>query len=279
MLDQAALIKATQELEPRPPTVDQLAAIASRRNWSATEAEETISLDPALAGKLLSLANSVASGSRVEIVSIKDAVVRMGIGAALALATATAISARYRLALPQYRLAEGELWRHSVSTSIAAQLLPSYCSVVIPPESIMAALLHDLGKLVISRFVSGSLLKRLDRARDDGAHTLIEAELDVLGVHHAALGGLIAESWRLPAGIVKGIAYHHTPAEGGALVCDAVHVANVVAKQVGREEADMEADPELCEASLERLGTSTGTLLQCCHAVGERLEQVLTAYH
>ena len=142
MLDQAALIKATQELEPLPPTVDQLAAIASRRNWSATE-----------------------------------------------------------------------------------------------------------------------------------------AELDVLGVHHAALGGLIAESWRLPAGIVKGIAYHHTPAEGGALVCDAVHVANVVAKQVGREEADMEADPELCEASLERLGTSTGTLLLCCHAVGERLEQVLTAYH
>jgi hypothetical protein len=26
-------------------------------------------------------------------------------------------------------------------------------------------------------------------------------------------------------------------------------------------------------------GASTGTLLQCCHAVGERLEQVLTAYH
>jgi len=98
------------------------------------EAEAAIALDPALAGKLLGLANSVASGRRVEIVSIRDAVVRMGIGAALALVTATAVSARTRLALPQYRLAEGELWRHSVSPSIVAQVLPAYCSVTIPPS-------------------------------------------------------------------------------------------------------------------------------------------------
>jgi HD-like signal output (HDOD) protein len=252
------------------------------------EAEEVISMDPALAGKLLGLANSVASASRIEIVSIRDAVVRMGIGAALAMVTATAVSARTRLALPQYRLAEGELWRHSVSTSIAAQSLPSYCSVPIPAEAFTAALMHDLGKLVISRFVSGSLLKKLDQARDDGRHTPIEAELEVLGVHHAALGGLIAEGWRLPAGIVKGIAYHHTPDEGGALVCDAVHVANIVAKQVDREEPaegpdpvapDDELDPELCPGSLKRLGMTPGTMQRCCVAVGDRLEQVLSAYN
>jgi|TARA_B100002003_G_scaffold237722_1_gene255140 HD-like signal output (HDOD) protein len=295
MLDQQALIGATKELEPLPPTVHQLAAIASRRDWSAMEAEEVISMDPALAGKLLGLANSVASASRVEIVSIRDAVVRMGIGAALAMVTATAVSARTRLALPQYRLAEGELWRHSVSTSIAAQALPSFCSVPIPPESFTAALMHDLGKLVISRFVGGSLLKRLDRVRDDGAHTPIEAELEVLGVHHAELGGLIAEGWRLPAGIVKGIMYHHTPDEGGALVCDAVHVANVIAKQVGRDqtredadhadgdigpdEADGELELELCPGSLERLGMTSHTLERCSHTVADRLEQVLSAYN
>ena len=297
MLDQQALIGATQELEPLPPTVHQLAAIASRRDWSAMEAEEVISMDPALAGKLLGLANSVASASRVEIVSIRDAVVRMGIGAALAMVTATAMSARTRLALPQYRLAEGELWRHSVCSSIAAQAMPSYCSVPIPPESFTAALMHDLGKLVISRFVSGSLLKRLDRARDDGAHTPIEAELEVLGVHHAALGGLIAEGWRLPAGIVKGIAHHHTPEEGGALVCDAVHVANIIAKEVGRAQAEAEADQpdedfppeeadadaehesELCPGSLERLGMTVETLERCCHAVSDRLDQVMSAYN
>lgn len=279
MLDQQALLEATQELEPLPPTVNQLAAIASRRNWNAMEAEEAIALDPALAGKLLGLANSVASGSRVEIVSIRDAVVRMGIGAALAMVTASAVSARTRLALPQYRLAEGELWRHSVSTSIAAQVLPAYCSVAIPAETFTAALLHDLGKLVISRFVSESLLRKLARARDDGAHTAIEAELDVLGVEHAALGGLIAKNWRLPSGIVKGIVYHYTPDAGDALVCDAVHVANVVAKQVGREEPGWDDDPELCVTSLQRLGMSEGTLERCCVAVGERLDQVLSAYH
>ena len=74
MFDQAALVEATQELEPLPPTVHQLAAIASRRNLSAMEAEEAISMDPALRGKLPGLANPVAGGSRVEVVSIRDAV-------------------------------------------------------------------------------------------------------------------------------------------------------------------------------------------------------------
>ena len=74
MFDQAALVEATQELEPLPPTVHQLAAIASRRNWSAMEADEAISMDPALTGKLPGLANPVAGGSRVEVVSIRDAV-------------------------------------------------------------------------------------------------------------------------------------------------------------------------------------------------------------
>ena len=159
--------------------------------------------------------------------------------------------------------------------------MPSYCSVAIPPESFTAALLHDLGKLVISRFVSGSLLKKLDRARDDGAHTPIEAELKVLGVQHAALGGLIAENWRLPAGIVAGIVYHHTPVEGKALVCDVVHVANIVAKHADRPqpEGEPEPDPELCASFLQRLEMTESTLQRCSLAVGERLEQVLSAYH
>ena len=279
MLDRKALDAAARELEPLPPTVHHLAALASRRNWSAMEAEETISMDPALAGKLLGLANSFAHGGLMQIVSIRDAVVRMGIGSALALVTATAVSGRTRLALPQYRLAEGELWRHSVSTLLAAQALPAFCAVPIPPESFTAALLHDLGKLVISRFVTGAMMERLDHARDDGAHTPIQAEIEVLGVDHATLGGFIAESWHLPAGIVKGIAYHHTPLEGGALVCDAVHVSNSIAKQLGQEEGHARVDPDLCLDSLERLGMSEGTLQRCYHTVESRLEQVLAAYN
>jgi HD-like signal output (HDOD) protein len=62
MLDRKALDAAARELEPLPPTVHHLAALASRRNWSAMEAEETISMDPALAGKRLGLANSFAHG-------------------------------------------------------------------------------------------------------------------------------------------------------------------------------------------------------------------------
>lgn len=46
---------------------------------------------------------------------------------------------------------------------------------------------------------------------------------------------------------------------------------------VARDDGRIETDPDMRVSGVE--GTSTGTLLQCCHAVGERLEQVLTAYH
>jgi len=78
---------------------------------------------------------------------------------------------------------------------------------------------------------------------------------------------------------LKGIAYHHTPLEGGALVCDAVHVSNSIAKQLGQEEGHARVDPDLCLDSLERLGMSEGTLQRCYHTVESRLEQVLAAYN
>ena len=39
----------------------------------------------------------------------------------------------------------------------------------------------------------------------------MDAEREVLTVHHGELGGLIAQHWNLPDIIVRGIMYHHDP--------------------------------------------------------------------
>ena len=96
-----------------------------------------------------------------------------------------------------------------------------------------AALLHDIGKLVLVQFLEPDVLGYLGEAWARGDMTSVQAEIEILGFHHGELGGLIAQHWQLPARIVAAITHHHTPDEGHDVVCDVVCMANVVAKRIG----------------------------------------------
>ena len=82
----------------------------------------------------------------------------------------------------------------------------------------------------------------------------MEAETQILQVHHGELGGLIARHWNLPEPIVNGITFHHNPEMGGDSVCDVVHVANVVAKLAQAKLLSKESSASINPDAAERLG-------------------------
>ena len=57
-------------------------------------------------------------------------------------------------AIPAYSLPEGALWRHSVAAAVAVDAMQSCQRTPVPSETFTAALLHDVGKLVMGRFMS-----------------------------------------------------------------------------------------------------------------------------
>jgi putative nucleotidyltransferase with HDIG domain len=184
-----------------------------------------------------------------------------------------------RPALPEYGLSEGELWRHSVAAALAAEAAQSFCRTPLPPETNAAALLHDIGKVVMSRFLDSEVLRILAAAREQGGLSSLRAESELLLVHHGELGGLIAQQWQLPERLITGITHHHTPEQAGDIVADAVHVANMVAKQVGTGHwADSEQEREPNSASMDRLGLSAEAFGRLCEKVDARLKQVLAGY-
>ena len=76
----------------------------------------------------------------------------------------------------------------------------------------IAALLHDIGKLVLSEFIedlSGKIFKLID---DEGL-SFLEAEKSVLGIDHAELGAVILEKWEFPEDVITAVKKHHTPFE------------------------------------------------------------------
>lgn len=152
-------------------------------------------------------------------------------------------------------------------------------SVGRPRISMTAALLHDVGKLVLARFMDGETLTALAAARAEGDRTAMQAEVDVLGVHHGQLGGLICRHWNLPDRLAEAVAHHHTPDKANDVLCDVVHIANIAARlAAGRPEDQLPPDVTPMPSSVERLGLSGAFLERLCNHVTRRLDEVMSRY-
>lgn len=279
MIDLQQLEKAANALEPLSQSATRLAALSAQANWTMPQVVEIIRLDQVLTARLLRVANSALLGARSPILTVKDAVVRLGIGQVVSLAIGQDVQGRMQAAIPEYGLLEGDLWRHSVAAALAAEAAPGFCAARIPPESFTAALLHDFGKLIIARQTRRELFGFLQAARELAGLPGSEAEREILEVHHGELGGLVAQHWGLPEGIVLGAIFHHNPADGHHIVCDVTHLANVVALRIGAgARMSTPSDREFKEKSRERLGLGEKDLDRLCQTVEENLEEVLQLY-
>lgn len=275
-LDRDLVAMATADLEALSPTTTRLAELIGGDDGSLEEIERIVSLDPVLTGRLLSYANSASSGSRT-VATVRRAVMQLGLGQLLAFAAAGSVRRQLEVALPQYGLSEGGLWRHLVASALAVELLPGVLKRPVPPESFAAALLHDVGKLVIARFLDAEGVRRIGELRESRNASLSEAELEVLGIEHGEVGALVARQWHLPEGIVRGIARYGHP-EIGETVADVVHVANIAAKSIGEPAT---ADPgELVPhpAVAARLALSEESFGRLVERLADRLDETLARY-
>jgi putative nucleotidyltransferase with HDIG domain len=143
------------------------------------------------------------------------------------------MSALMKKPVPGYDLPRGELWRHSVAVSVAADLLVKSLSISDADEVFTAALLHDIGKLVLGDYVQEDL-EKIEGMVSKGISFEV-AEYVVLGTNHAAIGARILQNWSLPRELVNAVSWHHDPesCDHYCLLSDVVHVANIVGRRVG----------------------------------------------
>ena len=293
MIDLDALAQAASALDPLPTSATRLAAMVCIDGTpDLLDVVDVVRFDEALTAMLLRTANSSWSASRVEITTVRDAVVRLGASAVLSVALGTGVRSRMVTSIPEYGLAEGELWSHSVAASLAAELIVRISPVNLPVETITGALLHDVGKLVMARFLSADLLELLATRQADATppgSDRLDAESELLGVNHAELGGLILQCWTLPERLVRAVSYHHRPELGLDLTCSGAHLADVIAKRVGLsgpkvgragagERVDDNVDPERFAAALADLQLTADDADQIAATTKARLEEVLARY-
>jgi HD-like signal output (HDOD) protein len=278
MLDLNGVVIAAGELAPLPSSATRLAALTASDDVALDEIVDVIALDQALTAALLRLVNSAAIGKSRTVTSVRDATYVVGAGAILELAVGRHVRGSMQRALPAFDLEEGELWRHSVAAALTTELASRVLRVRTPPEAFTVALLHDVGKLVLMRFLDSDRLSFLRRAEEEGGLSALDAEAEMLGVHHGELAELIAQNWGLPEAISRPLRAHHAPTAEDGVVADLTHLADVVAKRVGAGKSFDPGLPAVRADAAERLGLDEDSLARLTETVGERLEGVLRKY-
>ena len=210
------LLAAADSIEPLSQTLCELATTVSDQSCSVADIAAVVRSDSALTAIALREANSVVFGSGSNIVEIEPAIVRVGAARLLANSVSAALIGSFDVAVPSYQLERGELWRHSSVMSHVVELLRPKANTALGAEVVTAALLHDLGKVLIARLAdeAGVCLGSMSKAES------LEAERFIFNLDHAEVGVELARLWNLPDSIGRAIGAHHEPAglpEGHAL--------------------------------------------------------------
>jgi putative nucleotidyltransferase with HDIG domain len=193
--------------------------------------EEGLTRNPAIVAKIMQVANSAYFGMRGSVTAVGEAVSLLGLDTVRGIITA----ARLFDTLPT-RAASGfplqELWQHSVASAVMVRRVAWHvrASAAVNRAAFTAALLHDVGKLVML-LAHGEPYATLVRRRDPAARPLWLEEERVFAHHHGNAGALLLELWGLPSTIVEAVALHHTPhrtCDGNATPLTLVHIANAL---------------------------------------------------
>lgn len=275
----AKLLDGIDRLEPLPLTLQRLLILLQNDDYPMKEVIATIERDQAITATILRMANSPAYGGRVRIRHLRDAIVRLGTATLLGIALGSHMRG-IKTAAPMYALAEDDLWLHAVAASLAVKaIIAETGNRGIPPLAQIAALLHDIGKLIMVRYLAADVGSILELCKRKNV-CFVDAETELFGCNHAEVGGAMARKWQFPEEVVLGIeAHHEVPQEHPHPVIDAVMMANLVAKSIGvglgAEGFNLKADT--CH-QCERLGLSLEGLERVCAQTFIWLDEVKAEY-
>jgi HD-like signal output (HDOD) protein len=242
---------------PSPPSVYfQVVAEIQSPEASVERIGEIISRDPAIAVKVLQLANSAVFGLQLQVIQPAEAVAFIGLQTTKSLV----LLAHSFATFDQVRLAGfsvESLWSHSVATGKLARQIAQAESgrPEIVDQSFTAGLLHDMGKLLFAANLPREFSQTLSLARGKRL-TASEAELQVYGVTHAEIGGSLLGIWGLPKPIVEAVALHHEPSQltrPDFSPLSAVHVANVLIRESAPEH-ELSPREEFDDGYVRKLG-------------------------
>ncbi len=234
MADINKILRNIKELQPIPTMVHKVLAFTGEPDGSIADLVHLVEHDPAITANLLKICNSAHMGLRVKIDSIQQAVAMLGLQQVVELVLAQNLSGALTKAQEGYRLGKGDLWKQSLAAAMVARTLAERRDILGLPAIYTAALLKDIGKVILHEYVADGLEKIQEMVTSQGVGFL-EAEQACIGMDHATLGGIVAKEWHFSSHMIYMIENHHlhNPDARNDPATATLYLADMVAMMIG----------------------------------------------
>jgi putative nucleotidyltransferase with HDIG domain len=221
------IIRDTKTLPTLPGIIAKLGSLADNDKVSAQEMARVVSADQVLSAKVLRLVNSAFYGFPGRVSTVSNALILLGVNVVKSLAITSSI----------FDIMEKNvvgLWEHSMGVAVAASTISRRLKLPDPEEISTAALLHDIGKVIIKIKLEKDF-DQLTSLMAEKRMTLLEAERELLDTDHAEIGAWLARSWLLPEKLIEPVEYHHQVDKSliHQTKTAVVHIADVLIKASG----------------------------------------------
>ncbi|MDT8272118.1 MAG: HDOD domain-containing protein [Desulfomonilia bacterium] len=189
-----------EKIETISPLINELSARLNDPDINPQDISKLIITDQGLTSYILKRVNSPYYGLVQKVYNIFNAIVILGYNEIYRIV----MEERARKIGIQPNRAE---WVHAnITSTIGAHLAGSSRSGIQNGTMVTLGMLHDIGKTIMLQ----SLPEPPEGFPDDPRERL-KKEVDLYGIDHATLGGIIAKRWRMPQRLCSCIEKHHWP--------------------------------------------------------------------
>jgi len=204
------------ELDREAPDIEEIAAMVAR--------------DAALGQAILTLVDAQHRARQRPARTVRQAVLSLGLGAIQPVILFLSLFERFASAgVHTYSLPM--LKSHCLRSAAIARAIAKDMALgqAAADWAYSAALLHDVGKLLLEVLYASECRAILEEVRADNRR-VSEVEAEQLGLTHAQVGAYLLGLLGLPEPVVRAVAEHHAsaPARRGFHAQDAVYFANVL---------------------------------------------------
>ncbi len=197
---------------PSPPGIAlRLLKLRDNRGTGLSEASEAISLDPALVARILKIVNSAFYGLRHDVSTITHAVTLLGADRLYSVALSFSLFDGLRK-FGSEDFDHASYWRRSVLAATAGRALCPWAGEDRKEEVFLAALLQDIGMLVLNEAFPESYGEVIKQAGSEHSR-LIALEREHTGTDHSEIGVWVQEMWQLPEMFQVAIRGSHDPSD------------------------------------------------------------------
>ena len=161
-----------------------------------------IQRDPSLAAHVLRVANSARFAPKEPIVSLTQAIGRLGLATLREIVISVAVKGAVFKVRGHEKYVE-QLWQHALLTGRLAQEIARARRANVE-AAFLCGLLHDIGAPV-------ALQGLVDLCKETGFCLIEKAMLHTIAGLHQEVGALLVQSWKLADWVHESVRYHHEP--------------------------------------------------------------------